>query len=255
VIECGLGADTTATNIVAPAVTVIHVDRFRSRGDLGTTLEGDCRRERRESSSRGIPWSRGICRRPALRRRAPGRLQARAPLTLADDAAEVTRGTLGTAWWRCIPHAAVRVRGRRAWPAGPAPGAQCRGAVLALERAGERDGRVPREANRARPGQRRAGPHARLIRPRHTLVCSVDGRHNAPARGRCRLPADEYPGALHSCSASWRQGLLPMLTALRRGRGRSSSRKPPEGGPRILTRSRRSHSALADPPRSSSSAM
>ena len=123
-------------------------------------------------------------------------------------------------------------------------------AVLALEACGERDVAAPREA--IVRGLTEARWPARLdLVDLGTRSLLVDGAHNASgARALADCLRVMYPEGLPLVFGVMAdKALLPMLTrAFTDGRGRSSSRRRPDGVPRILTRLRRSRRALADPP-------
>ena len=249
VVEVGLGGRYDATNIVAPAVTVITSIDFDHEAHLGTTLEAIAG-EKAGIVKPGAPVVAGQLPPQALDvvRRAAS--LASASLTVVDDAVDVTTRHAGNG------RVEVHIRTRRA-EYGPVllglrgqhQAHNAAVAVLALEACGERDIAAPREA--IVRGLTDARWPARLdLVDLGTRSLLVDGAHNASgARALADCLRVMYPEGLPLVFGVMAdKALLPMLTAL-----------APWARPLILTRApgRRTADpetladmarALADPP-------
>jgi dihydrofolate synthase / folylpolyglutamate synthase len=249
VIEVGLGGRYDATNIVAPAVTVITSIDFDHEAHLGTTLEAIAG-EKAGIVKPGVPVVAGHLPPSALGvvRRAAS--LAHAPLTEADEAGEVTTRHAGNG--RVEVH--IRTRRGEYGPAllglrGRHQAQNAAVAVLALEACGERGIGAPPEA--IVRGLAEARWPARLdlidLGGRSLLV---DGAHNASgAQALADYLRETYPAGLPLVFGVMAdKALLTMLTAL-----------SPSARPLILTRApgRRAADpetlaevarALADPP-------
>ena len=249
VIEVGLGGRYDATNIVAPAVTVITSIDFDHESHLGTTLEAIAG-EKAGIVKPGVPVVAGHLPPSALDvvRRAAS--VARATLTVADDASELTARDAGNS--RLEVH--IRTRRGEYGPAllglrGRHQAQNAAVAVLALEACGERGiGAAPEAIVR---GLTEARWPARLdlidLGGRSLLV---DGAHNASgAQALADYLRETYPAGLPLVFGVMAdKALVPMLSAL-----------SPWARPLILTRApgRRAADpealaevarALADPP-------
>ena len=215
VIEVGLGGRYDATNIVAPAVTVITSIDFDHEAHLGTTLEAIAG-EKAGIVKPGIPVVAGHLPPPALDvvRRAAS--SARAPLTLADDAAEVTVRHAGDG----LVEVHIRTRRGEYGPAvlglrGQHQAHNAAVAVLALEACGEREVAVPREAIVLGLTEARWPARLELINL-GTRSLLVDGAHNASgARALADYLRMMHPEGLPLVFGVMAdKALLPMLSAL-----------------------------------------
>jgi dihydrofolate synthase/folylpolyglutamate synthase len=215
VIEVGLGGRYDATNIVAPTVTVITSIDFDHEAHLGTTLEA-ISAEKAGIVKPGVPVVAGHLPPSALDvvRRAAS--LARAPLTVADDASEVTARHAGDG--RVEVH--IRTRRGEYGPAllglrGRHQAQNAAVAVLALEACGERGIEAPPEAIVRGLTEARWPARLDLIDLGGRLLL-VDGAHNASgAQALADYLRETYPAGLPLVFGVMAdKALLPMLTAL-----------------------------------------
>ena len=217
VIEVGLGGRYDATNIVAPAVTVIASIDFDHEAHLGTTLEAIAG-EKAGIVKPGVRVVAGHLPPPALEvvRRAAS--LAGAPLTLADDAVDVTARHAGHG----LVEVHIRTRRGEYGPTvlglrGQHQAHNAAVAVLALEACGERGIAAPREA--IVHGLTEARWPARLdLIDLGTRTLLVDGAHNASgARALADYLRVMYPDGLPLVFGVMAdKALLSMLGALSR---------------------------------------